>query len=288
MIEFPAVDAHHHFWDPSKAAYPWMTDELAPIRRRFGPEDLRPLLTEAGMTATVLVQTRSSLEETQEFLALAEQTDFVAGVVGWVNLTDPAVAETLLALRAGPGGDFLVGIRHQVHDEPDLDWLLRDDVRRGLEAVRDAGLAYDFLVRTRELPAAYEVARTYPELRCVVDHMAKPPVAGGEIEPWAEALEPLSRLPNVFCKLSGLVTEADWAAWRPDDLVPYVRRALAWFGPDRLMFGSDWPVSLLAAPYGRVVEAYRDALGDVGGATERKIFGENAREFYGLGRERGP
>lgn len=283
MSDAPFVDAHHHFWDPGKAEYPWMTEELASIRRPFGPDDLRPLLREAGITATVLVQTRSSLEETRAFLEVAERTDFVAGVVGWVDLTDSRVGATLQELRDGPGGRYLVGVRHQVHDEPDPDWLLRQDVRDGLEAVRDAGLVYDLLVRARELPAALEVARAYPDLRFVIDHMAKPPIAAGELSPWAEAIEPLSRLPNVFCKVSGLVTEADWSRWTPDDLVPYVSRALEWFGEDRLMVGSDWPVCLLAGTYPRVLDAYRYALGDLGPQARKGIFGQNAWDVYRLG-----
>jgi L-fuconolactonase len=277
------VDAHQHFWDPARAEYPWMTEELAPIRRRFGPEHLRPLLAERGVDRTVLVQTRSSLEETREFLAVAAETDFVAGVVGWVDLTDPGVAQTLRHLRSAPGGEKLAGIRHQVHDEPDPEWLLRSDVRRGLEAVGGAGLAYDLLVRTRELEAALRTARALPEVRFVIDHVAKPPIRTGENRAWAEAMAPFSECPNVSCKLSGMVTEADWARWRPDDLVPYVRRVLGWFGEDRLMFGSDWPVCLVAASYTQVLDALLYALDDLPHGARAKILGANAVRFYRLG-----
>ncbi|MDP8958312.1 MAG: amidohydrolase family protein [Actinomycetota bacterium] len=276
------VDAHHHFWDPARAEYPWMTDDLAPIRRPFGPSDLRPLLEEHGVERTVLVQTRSSLAETEEFLGVAAETGFVAGVVGWVDVTDPGVAETLASLREGPGGRHLVGIRHQVHDEPDSDWLGRPEVGRGLRAVGQAGLVYDLLVRTRELPAAVAAVRSFPELRFVVDHLAKPPVREGALEPWAERIAGLGGLPNVWCKLSGLVTEADWEGWRPEDLVPYVRHALEVLGPDRLLFGSDWPVCLLAASYREVLESARVALGDLSGAERDRIFGETAAEVYRL------
>jgi len=281
------VDAHHHFWDPAAAEYPWMTDDLAAIRRRFEPEDLRPLLAECGIDRTVLVQTRSSLEETREFLETASRTEFVAGVVGWVDLTDGRVAATLRELRTAPGGGRLVGVRHQVHDEPDPGWLLRADVRRGLAAVGDAGLAYDLLVRTRELPAALRTARDFPEMRLVIDHIAKPPIRAGESHAWAEAMAPFSELGNVFCKLSGMVTEADWGTWRPDDLAPYVRRVVGWFGEDRLMFGSDWPVCLVAGSYARVVNALLYALGDVSPASRAKIMGANAVRVYGL-RDAGP
>ena len=278
------VDAHQHFWDPAKADYPWMTDELAAIRRPFTPNDLRPLLEAAGIDYTVLVQTRSSLEETREFLSLAAHTDFVAGVVGWVDLTDAKVATTLRDLQADPAGAALVGIRHQVHDEPDPAWLLREDVQRGLWAVAEADLAYDLLVRTRELPAALETTRRLPQLRFVIDHIAKPPIRTGTYDAWAEAMAPFSDLDYVFCKLSGMITEADWSSWKPDDLVPYVERVVGWFGEDRLMFGSDWPVCLLAASYQEVFDAYRYALGDPGAGAREKILGENAIRFYRLDR----
>jgi L-fuconolactonase len=282
MTRALVVDAHQHFWDPSRAEYPWMTAELAPIRRRFGPEDLRPTLAECGVDRTVLVQTISSLEETREFCATAAATDFVAGVVGWVDLTDPAVARVLRDLRAAPGGSTLVGIRHQVHDEPDPDWILRADVRRGLRAVGEAGLAYDLLLRPRELGPALRMVREFPEMRFVIDHIAKPPIRTGASREWAEAMAPFSEEGHVFCKLSGMVTEADWSAWRPDDLVPYVRRVVGWFGEDRLMFGSDWPVCLVAGSYARMMEALLDALGAVSPAARTKILGSNAIAFYRL------
>jgi L-fuconolactonase len=276
------VDAHHHFWDPARADYPWMTDAHAPIRRRFGPEDLRPLLSAHGIDRTVLVQTRSSLAETREFLALAAATDFVGGVVGWVDLTAPDVGQTLSGLRSTPEGEKLVGIRHQVHDEPDPGWLLRDDVRRGLRRVEDAGLAYDFLVRARELAAALRTAQDFPRMRFVIDHIAKPPIRTGPVQEWAAALAPFAALDNVSAKLSGMITEADWAAWQPDTLVPYISRVLEWFGEDRVMFGSDWPVCLLAGSYGRVKDAVLYCLRDLPAAAVAKVLGGNAIRFYGL------
>lgn len=276
------VDSHHHFWDPRTADYPWMTDDLAPIRRPFGPADLRPLLRQTGVERTVLVQTISSLDETRQFMATAASTDCVAGVVGWVDLTDPGLAGTLAALRAQADGATLVGIRHQVHDEDDPDWLLRDDVNRGLRTIQEAGLAYDILVRSRELPAALTVARDHPEMRLVIDHIAKPPIAAGQIEPWGALMDPFAGLPHVFCKLSGMVTEASWSSWRPDDLAPYVARVMAIFGEDRVMFGSDWPVCLVAASYSRVFAALEEVLGDISATTRQKILGENARAFYRL------
>ena len=283
MTDMIVVDSHHHFWDPARRDYPWMAGAaLDPIRRPFGPDDLRPHLQATGVDATVLVQTVSSVEETREFMATAAATPFVAGVVGWVDLTDPAVGETLAELKAGPDGSTLVGIRHQVHDEPDENWLLRDDVLSGLQAVQDAGLVYDLLLRPREIEAGIQVARRFPDLRFVVDHLAKPPIASGNLEPWSSLMAPFADLPNVACKLSGMVTEADWSSWTPADLQPYVARVLDLFGEDRVMFGSDWPVCLLAASYEQVVRALESALGTIEDSTRPKVFGGNAVRWYDL------
>ncbi len=273
------VDAHVHFWGPAELErYEWMTPAMAAIRRPFGPDDLRAHLERHGFDRAVLVQTHASVEETRAHLELAEATDFLVGVVGWVDLTDAGTAETLAELRERPGGRHLVGVRHQVHDEEDPGWLLRDDVRRGLCALGEAGLAYDVLVRTRELPAALDTARALPELRLVLDHVAKPPIASGELEPWAARMAELARLENVWCKLSGLVTEADWGSWERDDVVPYASRAVDWFGEERLIFGSDWPVCTLAAAYDAVVELAEQIVG----RPSERIFGGNAEQFYRL------
>jgi L-fuconolactonase len=279
------IDAHHHFWGlPNPVDYPWLTDELAAIRRPFGPEDLRPLLEAGGGAGTVLVQTRSSLAESREFLAIAERCGFVAGVVAWVDLTAPDVARQIDELRAGPGGGRLVGIRHQVHDEPDPRWLLRDTVLAGLEAVADAGLVYDLLVREPQLPAALECARRLPDLAFVIDHLAKPRIARGPADPgWEQAMAPFADLGNVACKISGMVTEADWTSWRPADLAPYIDRVVGWFGDERLLFGSDWPVCLLAADYGTVVATAQELLADRPPAALGAIFGGNASRIYRLG-----
>ena len=278
------VDAHHHLWDPGRRAYPWMDESVAAIRQPFGPDDLDAAAGPQGFGQTIAVQAVSSVEETGELLDVAATSGRVAGVVGWVDLAGPEGADTLAALRARPGGRALVGVRHQVHDEPDPGWLLRDDVGRGLAAVAAAGLVYDLLVRERELPAARAVARRLPELTLVVDHLAKPRIRDGALEPWAGELAALARQPNVACKVSGLVTEADWDAWTPGQLVPYVRHAAEVFGPDRLLFGSDWPVCLLAAGYAEVVEATVEALDGAGlGPAERDgVLGANAHRLYRL------
>jgi L-fuconolactonase len=282
----PRVDAHHHFWDPTRAAYPWMVgDALDPIRRPFTPDDLAPELADQGISGTVLVQTISSEDETREFLELAARTDFIWGVVGWVDLTSADVGDHLDALMRGPGGVRLVGIRHQVHDEDDPEWLCRAEVRRGLGAVQKRGLAYDLLVRARELPAAIETVRALPDLQFVLDHIAKPRIAEGEDPEWRERMPGLAALPNVAVKLSGMVTEANWASWTPADLRPFVSAVVEWFGLGRLMFGSDWPVCLLAASYASVVGGLEEAVGPISPDDAARIFGLNAMSVYRLRRD---
>lgn len=277
------IDAHQHFWDPRLADYPWMTGTAAPLKRVYAPADLRPEMQRAGVSATVLVQTRSSLDETREFLHLAAREDFIAGVVGWVDLTDAKVADTIADLQRGEHGGWLVGVRHQVHDEPDADWLLRSDVQRGLAAVQAAGLSYDLLVRSRELPAALETVATFASLRFVVDHSAKPDIAGRVMEPWSSLIGAFApHRSHVWCKLSGLVTEADWLHWTEDDLAGFVKHVLAVFGPERCIYGSDWPVCTLAASYTRVLDAMKSQLAGLDDAARQQIFHASATAAYGL------
>jgi L-fuconolactonase len=282
------VDAHHHLWDPARRDYPWMTGEAARLRRRFDGDDLREAIAGLGVERTVLVQAVGTLEETEELLATvaADTGGLLTGVVGWVDLTHPEVAATLAGLAAGAGGRRLVGIRHQVHDEADPDWLLRPEVLRGLRAVADAGLVYDLLVRSRELPAARAAAERLPELSFVVDHAAKPAIAAGEWEPWSTRIAEIAALPHVTCKLSGLVTEARVPGWTSDDLAPYVARLVGLFGPARLLFGSDWPVCTLAASYGSVLDAARTCLTRAGlGEPElAEVLAGTAVRVYGLDR----
>ncbi|MCW1994538.1 L-fuconolactonase [Bradyrhizobium diazoefficiens] len=277
------IDAHQHFWDPARADYPWMdAPELAPIRRAFGPADLAPLLKANGIDASIVVQCRSALEETEEFLRIAHATPSVVGVVGWVDLTDGALGDTLDRLGAAPGGDKLVGIRHQVHDEADPDWLLREDVRRGLAALFVRDLTYDFLVRTRELPAAIATAQAFPNARFVLDHAAKPPIASGGSAEWADRIEALAACGNVWCKISGLATEAKWNDWDAERLLPFVQHAATCFGEDRLIFGSDWPVCLLAGSYAEIKGALEACLAKLGPGARDKAFGMNAKAAYRL------
>jgi L-fuconolactonase len=267
------IDAHHHLWDPARRDYPWLAG-LDPIRRPYTVDDLRQV---SDADATVLVQTVPSADETAEFLATAAADGPVAGVVGWVDLTAPDVADRLAALdhRA-----LLVGIRHQVENEPDPEWLLRADVRRGLTAVAEAGLTYDLLVNPAQYAAAATVADHLPDAPFVLDHAGKPPIASGEIVGWARAITEIARRPNVFCKLSGLVTEADWASWRAGDLAPYAEHVLTAFGADRVLFGSDWPVCELAATYAQVVEVAESCTAGLSPAERHEVFEATARRAY--------
>ncbi|MBF9073136.1 amidohydrolase family protein [Streptacidiphilus sp. NEAU-YB345] len=277
------VDAHHHVWDLSVRDQDWITGpELAPLRRDFTLDELRPLARTAGVDATVLVQTICVPDETPEFLALAATDPLVVGVVGWTDLTAPDVADTLAALRSGPGGRHLVGIRHQVQGEPDPEWLLRPDVQRGLRAVATAGLAYDLVILPTQLPAATRAAAALPELTFVLDHLGKPPIAAAALEPWASHLRAFAALPNTVAKLSGLPTEADWHSWTTDDLRPFADTALTAFGPTRLLFGSDWPVSTLAADYARVLTTTRELIATLSPSEQAAVLGGNAERVYGV------
>jgi L-fuconolactonase len=277
------IDAHQHLWDPARRRYPFLEDPaLEPLRRPYTASDLWEV-TDGRAAGTVVVQTVGDRSETEEFLATAAATDgLIRGVVGWVDLAAGDVAEQIGKLRARPGGERLVGIRHQVQDEPDPGWLARVDVRRGIRAVGAAGLAYDLLVLTPQLDAARDVAEALPEVRFVLDHLAKPPIAAGGWEPWAGGVAALAALPNVTAKLSGLVTEAVWDDWDARRIGRYAEHALTLFGPDRLMFGSDWPVCTLAGSYADVFAlavALTVALSD----TERAaVFGDTAARVYGL------
>ncbi|MFI2204258.1 amidohydrolase family protein [Streptomyces sp. NPDC020192] len=275
------VDAHHHVWDLSVRDQDWIPQH-SPLRRDFTLADLAPEARAAGVTRTVLVQTVTVPEETPEFLALADAHDLIAGVVGWTDLTRPDIAEELARLRQLPGGTHLKGIRHQVQGEPDPEWLLRPDVRRGLTALADAGLTYDLVVLPHQLPACAKAAETLPQLTFALDHLGKPPIASGALEPWAARLRALAALPNTVCKLSGMVTEADPASWTVADLLPYAETVLEAFGPDRLMFGSDWPVCTETATYTHVLDVTRQLTAGLSVTEHTAVYEATARRVYDL------
>lgn len=279
------IDAHHHLWDLSRRPQTWLDPpQMAPIRRDFTLTDYASAAAGTGIGRSVLVQVLADAEETREFLALAAGSRTVAAVVGWADLTRPDLADELAALAASPGGDLLRGIRHLVQGESDPRWLARDDVRRGLRQVAAAGLAYDLLVLPHQLPAAIETVRAVPELTFVLDHLAKPPIASGELEPWAGLIRELAAEPNVTAKLSGLITEAAWDDWDAAALRPYVDVALDAFGPRRLMFGSDWPVCLLAGSLPLWTETVSALLADAGlpAADREAVFRDTATRVYHL------
>jgi L-fuconolactonase len=275
------IDAHHHLWDLDVRDQPW-TAELPALRRSFGIDELRPTLVANEVDATVLVQTISVADETPELLALADAEPVIAGVVGWIDLTAPDAADQLARLQDGEGGGRLVGIRHQVQEEPDPRWLCRADVRRGLAAVGEAGLAYDLLVKPQQLASAVDTVRALPDMRFVLDHAGKPAIRVGAIQPWHAEVAELAQLPNVAVKLSGLVTEAA-DEWTVEQLRPYVDVLLQAFGPFRIMFGSDWPVCLLAASYREVVAAAQELTAQLSSAERDDVFGETAARWYGIG-----
>jgi len=277
------VDAHHHVWDLSVRPQAWLDGaEFAPIRRTFTVDDLAPDARAVGVDATVLVQTVALPEETRELLLTAVADELVAAVTGWVDLTSPSISETIARLRTGIGGDYLRAIRHLVQDEPDPDWLCRDDVRRGLHAVAEAGLGYELLVKPNQLPSALRVVDELSDVEFVLDHCAKPYIADGVIEPWASQIRELATHENITCKLSGLVTEANWATWTARQLKPYVDVAVEAFSPQRLMFGSDWPVCLLATSYSRWVATVDELIADLSEDDRTAITGGTARRFYGI------
>jgi L-fuconolactonase len=271
------LDAHQHFWRFDAARDTWITDEMAGLRRDFLPAHLEPELRANGIDACIAVQADPSEDETRFLLELAGENPFIAGVVGWVDLCAPDLAERLVRLA----DEKLCGIRHIAQAEP-ADFLARSSVVRGIGKLRDFGLTYDILIYPRQLPAALTLLDRLPEQRFVIDHMAKPEIRRGLLEPWASRMRAVAARPNAWCKVSGLVTEADWVRWRPEDILPYLDIVLAAFGPERLMFGSDWPVCLLAAGYRDVLELVEIWASELTAPEREGFFGGNARRFYGL------
>ena len=273
------TDSHQHFWQVGRFDYPWMTSELGVLYRDYLPDELAPILSRNGVSKTVLVQASNSVAESHWLLNLANENSFIAGVVGWVDLMSPIVDAQLDELSAH---SKFKGVRHLVESEPDDDWLIQPSVLSGLRQLSRYRLSYDLLVHTRHLKYVLQVVESVPELAFVIDHLAKPPIAKNEMKEWSQALKPLASYPNVHCKLSGLVTEANWTSWKSDDLRPFVEYALELFGTERLMFGSDYPVCLLAASYDRVLDAFQEILEPLSDADREKIFSNNAAKFYRL------
>ena len=273
------IDAHQHFWNYDAVEYDWIDEPMAALRRDFLPHHLKPLLSQAGFDGCVAVQARQTLEETRWLLSLAAQNDFIRGVVGWVDLRSAQLVDQLRDLTRDPK---LVGVRHVVQAEPDDDFMLRPEFRRGIARLAEFGLAYDLLVYPRQLRAAVKLVSQFPEQRFVLDHIAKPLIAQGVLEPWNTDIRALAQFPNVLCKVSGMVTEARWTGWRPEDFRPYLDVVFEVFGPERIMIGSDWPVCTVAADYQQTMAIVTDNIAGLPAPQQDAILGGNCARFYRL------
>ena len=273
------IDAHQHFWIYDQREYEWIDERMAALRRDFLPADLKLELEGGGFQGSVVVQARQSLEETRWLLDLATRSSFILGVVGWVDLRSPDARKELRALAENPK---LVGVRHIVQSEPDDRFLLQPDFLRGISALGEFNLAYDILIYPKHLPVAVEFVRQFPNQRFVLDHLAKPSIKTGALHPWKEEIAELAANPNVYCKLSGLITEAEWERWKPEDMTPYLDAAFETFGATRLMIGSDWPVCTLAGSYSGVVGLIKQYLGGYPEQVREAVLGGNAKRFWNL------
>jgi len=272
------IDSHQHFWRYTAARDTWITDEMSILKRDFLPEELLPKLDAGGFAGSIAVQTSQSDAETSFLLDLADRNPAIRGVVGWVDLCAPDVPAHLEKYSRAAK---LCGFRHIAQAEAD-DFLLREDFSRGIAAPEQFDFTYDILIYERQLPAAIALVERHPQQRFVVDHLAKPAMRAKHMAFWARGMRVLAANPNVYCKASGLVTEADWKSWRADEFTPYLDVVFEAFGPDRVMFGSDWPVCLLAATYAQVTQLIEDYVRVLPGADQEKVFGGNAMRFYGL------
>lgn len=275
------IDAHHHLWDLNKRQYPWMSSDLKPIYRDFLIEDLMDTVQPHKVDGTVLLQAHPSLEETYWLLELAEKSALILGVVGWVDLKDPELGSTLVDLRKH---QKFKGARHLIQDEPDVNWMLQTEVMRGLRTLHEAGLAYDLVIKPHQFEVALRLVDHLPPMPMILDHIAKPYIKDRQREPWASQIQQLAKASHVYCKISGLITEADHASWRTDDFNFYVNHVVDAFGWDRVCWGSDWPVCLLAGNYGQVLRLPEEILRPR--ATDQQwaqFMGLNARRFYQLG-----
>ncbi len=274
------IDAHQHFWPYNPVEYDWIDDSVQSLRRDFLPADLQPELERAGFQGCVAVQARQTVAETRWLLNLAERSDFILGVVGWVDLRSPRLREDLTSLAGSKSK--LVGVRHVVQSEPDERFLLQPEFLHGIALLEEFDLAYDILIYAKHLPVAAEFVERLPRHRFVLDHLAKPPIKRGELADWERGIRKLASFPNVYCKLSGLVTEADWHNWKPNDIKPCLDVAFDCFGPRRLMIGSDWPVCTVAASYSRTMAVVKDYLAGHSAAVRDAVLGGNAQRFWKL------
>ena len=273
------IDSHQHFWRYEPVQYHWLSEPMRSLRRDFLPEDLKPEAAAAGVAGTVSVQALQTLGETHFLLGLARSNPWILGVVGWLPLTDPRVSGTLEELACDPK---LKACRHVLQDEPDDDYMLRADFNRGVRAVTAAGLAYDILVYERHLPQTLRFVDRHPDQLFILDHIGKPRIRDRSFSAWSDVIRDLARRPNVYCKVSGMATEADWGNWTETELLPYLDTVLEAFGPRRLMFGSDWPMSLVAVSYVRWCKVVSDFASRLGSGERERVLGRTAVEAYRL------
>lgn len=274
------IDAHQHFWELGRFDYDWLNSEpLEPIRRTYLPDDLKPHLDACGVDKSIFVQTQHNVEENRWVLAFCEAHDFLAGMVGWVDLAGADCESQLEEFASHPK---FVGIRHVTHDEPDDDFIVREDVLGGLRLLEKYQVPFDLLFFVKHLRHAQTLGKRLPGLPMVIDHLAKPEIKAGRMDNWIDNFRAAGQFPNMYCKISGMVTEANWSEWKAADLRPYVDVALEVFGPERCMYGSDWPVCELAGSYEEVIGAARDVLGELSPSEQEMVFGGTAKKFYGL------
>jgi L-fuconolactonase len=273
------IDAHQHFWQYNPRDYTWMSDDMGVLKRDFLPADLAPLLDSIGFDGSVVVQASQTTRETDWLIELADANDIIKGIVGWVDLRSPTITDDLAKYAANPK---FKGVRHIVHDEPDDNFMLLPEFQRGISELKSFGLTYDLLLRPRHIPAAIQLVQKFPDQPFVVDHIAKPLIQDHIFSPWESDFRELATYENVLCKLSGMVTEADWANWKPADIHPYVDVAVDAFGTDRLMIGSDWPVATLCGDYKTVMKVVIDYLRELLPGAQSKILGNTCARFYNI------
>lgn len=273
------IDSHHHLWKYNASDFSWMDDSMTILKDDYFPEDLRKNLAEAGVSSTIVVQALHKTEETLWLLKLAEQYDFIKGVVGWVDLCQDITKSETEAILNHP---WLVGIRHVLQDEPDDDYMLRKEFINGIGLLKKYNLCYDILIFPRHLSRAIKLVGMFPEQKFVLDHLAKPFIKDGIIEPWREQIFSIAKNTNLYCKISGMVTEANWNNWKYEDFLPYLETVTEAFGTERLMVGSDWPVCKLAAEYDQVMNIVKQYFSTFSTEEKNRIFYGNCEEFYGL------
>jgi len=273
------IDAHQHFWHYSKEEYDWINDEMSVLKRDFLPADLKKELSISNFDGSIAVQARQTLEETEWLIKLAEENEYIKGVVGWLDIQSPQFKHQIEKYSRR---NKLVGIRHVVQDEPDDRFMLRSEFVNGIRVLENYDLVYDILIFEKQLPATIDLVSRFPNQRFVLDHIGKPKISYTILDPWKSLITELAQYPDVYCKISGMVTEAEWKNWKKEDFLPYLDAVFEAFGPERLMFGSDWPVCTLAASYENTVDIVTDYLEQFTAEDKKRIFGENAIQVYGL------